>query len=30
MGIEELQVYRLSMDIGEKVWGIVTKWSYFE
>ena len=29
MKLEELQVYQLSMDIGEKVWNIVIKWDYF-
>jgi len=29
MKLEELQVYQLSMDIGEKVWNIVMKWDYF-
>lgn len=29
MKLEELQVYQLSMGIGEKVWGIVIKWDYF-
>ncbi len=30
MNIEDLKVYELSMDIGEKIWTIVTKWGYFE
>ena len=30
MKLEELQVYQLSMEIGEKVWGIVKEWNYFE
>ncbi len=30
MKLEELQVYNLSMDIGEKVWRIVDKWNYFQ
>ena len=30
MDIEELNVYRLSMDLGEDVWNIVTDWDYFE
>lgn len=30
MKLEELQVYSLSMEMGEKVWNIVTKWSIFE
>lgn len=29
MKLEDLQVYQLSMDIGEKVWEIVDKWNYF-
>jgi four helix bundle protein len=29
MELEELNVYRLSMDLGEKVWEIVIKWDYF-
>ena len=29
MELEELNVYRLSMEIGEKVWNIVIKWDYF-
>ncbi len=29
MKLEELQVYQLSMDIGENIWKIVTKWNYF-
>ncbi|MDA3904558.1 MAG: four helix bundle protein [Bacteroidales bacterium] len=29
MKLEELQVYQLSMEIGEKVWNIVIKWDYF-
>ncbi|MFH1678350.1 MAG: four helix bundle protein [Candidatus Omnitrophota bacterium] len=27
--IEELKVYNLSMEIGEKVWDMVDKWNYF-
>jgi four helix bundle protein len=30
MKLEELQVYQLSMKLGEKVWNIVKDWSYFE
>ncbi len=30
MDIEELNVYQLSMDLGEDVWGIVSDWKYFE
>ena len=29
MKLEELQVYQLSMDIGERVWEIVIGWDYF-
>ncbi len=29
MNIDELKVYKLSMEIGEKVWNIVVKWDYF-
>ncbi|MCD4769264.1 MAG: four helix bundle protein, partial [Bacteroidales bacterium] len=29
MKLEELQVYQLSMEIGEKVWNIVITWDYF-
>jgi four helix bundle protein len=29
MKLEELQVYQIAMDTGEKVWGIVNKWDYF-
>ena len=28
MKLEELQVYQLSMEIGEKVWNIVINWDY--
>lgn len=30
MNLDDLKVYKLAMEIGEKVWGIVDKWSYFE
>jgi len=30
MQLEELNVYNMSMDLGEKVWNIVIKWNYFE
>ncbi len=30
MKLEELQVYQLSMELGEKVWNIVKDWNYFE
>jgi four helix bundle protein len=29
MKLEELQVYQIAMDIGEKTWGIVNEWDYF-
>ncbi|MBK8883174.1 MAG: four helix bundle protein [Bacteroidales bacterium] len=29
MKLEELQVYKLSMEIAEKIWTIVIKWDYF-
>ena len=29
MKLEDLQIYQLSMDLGEKVWQIVDKWNYF-
>jgi len=29
MNLEELKVYNLSMEIGEKIWSIVSKWDYF-
>jgi four helix bundle protein len=29
MKLEELQVYQLSMKLGEDVWAIVIKWDYF-
>ena len=28
MRLEELKVYQLSMEIAERVWGIVVKWDY--
>jgi len=30
MNIEDLKVYELSMDVGEKVWNIVNEWKHFE
>lgn len=27
--IDELEIYNLSMQIGEDVWGVVSKWDYF-
>jgi four helix bundle protein len=29
MKLEELQVYQLSMDLGDKIWEIVVNWDYF-
>lgn len=29
MDIDELEVYQLAMDLGERIWGIVIKWDYF-
>lgn len=29
MKLEDLQVYRLAMNIGERVWEIVLEWNYF-
>lgn len=30
MKLEELKVYEMSMEMGERVWKIVSKWGYFE
>ena len=30
MGLDDLQVYNLSIEIGEIIWNIVSHWSYFE
>ncbi len=30
MDIDDLQVYKLAMDIGEEIWDLVLKWNYFE
>ena len=30
MKLEEIRTYRLAMEMGEKIWGIVVKWHYFE
>ena len=30
MKLEELQVYQLSMELGENVWNIVKDWNYFK
>jgi four helix bundle protein len=29
MRLEDLQVYQLAMDIGERVWEIVIRWDFF-
>ena len=29
MKLEELEVYRLAMDVGERVWVLVAKWDHF-
>jgi len=29
MKLEELNVYKLSMDIAEKIWVVVGEWDYF-
>ena len=30
MKLDDLEIYKLSMDLGEKVWTIVVQWQYFE
>jgi four helix bundle protein len=30
MDIEDLKVYSLAMDLGEKVWSVVDVWNYFQ
>ncbi len=30
MRLEEIRVYNLALDLAEKVWEIVSKWSYFD
>ena len=30
MSIDDLQVYKLSMELSEKIWGNVGTWKYFE
>ena len=30
MDIEDLKVYNLAMEVGEKVWDIVDRWNYFQ
>jgi hypothetical protein len=27
--LEDLEIYRLSMKLGEKIWGLVETWDYF-
>lgn len=29
MKLEELRVYKLAMEMGEEVWGVVIQWNYF-
>ncbi len=29
MKLEELQIYQLTMEMGEEVWAVDDKWSYF-
>ena len=28
--LEDLEIYKLSMDLGEEIWNLVIKWGYFE
>jgi len=28
--LEDLEIYRMAMKLGEKVWQIVEKWDYFQ
>ena|SRR5688500_3880708 len=30
MDLEDLKVYNLSMELGEKVWSVVDQWNYFQ
>ncbi|MBW6459158.1 MAG: four helix bundle protein [Bacteroidales bacterium] len=30
MDLEELEIYEISMNLGEKAWGCVSSWKYFE
>ncbi len=30
MRLEELNVYNLSVELGEEIWAIVVKWNYFQ
>lgn len=27
--LEDLEIYQLALEIGEYVWGLVSKWDYF-
>ena len=29
LNLEDLEIYQLSMDVGERIWKIVDKWAYF-
>ncbi|MCG2676668.1 four helix bundle protein [bacterium] len=29
MDVNELEVYQMAMELGEKIWGIVIRWDYF-
>jgi len=29
MKLEDLEIYRLAMELGEEVWAIVAKWDFF-
>ena len=30
MKLEDLEIYRLAMKLGEKIWQIVAEWDYFQ
>jgi len=30
MKLEDLEIYQISMQLGDDIWNIVTKWGYFE
>lgn len=30
VNLEELEIYKLSMEIAEEIWFIITRWNYFE
>lgn len=30
MKLEDLEIYQLAMNLGDDIWGVVIKWSYFE